>query len=265
MSELVFLKLGGSLITEKTRARAPRRAIIARLAGEIAAARREKPDLHLILGHGSGSFGHVIAHRYATQDGVHTAAQWSGFAEVWQEARLLNQIVIESLVEAGIPVLGFPPSAGVISHQRKIATWDLTPMRAALAAGLVPLVNGDVAFDTHLGGTIVSTEEAFRFLALQFHPNRILLAGIEPGVWQDFPDCTNIVPSITPGSLVQVHHGLHGSAAVDVTGGMKEKVGEMLALAEAIPGFEALIFSGDVQGQVQAALLGGSPGTQIHL
>lgn len=265
MPKLVFLKLGGSLITEKTRARTPRRAVIARLAGEIAAACREEPDLRFILGHGSGSFGHVIAHRYATQNGVDTPAAWLGFAEVWQEARLLNQIVIESFVDAGVPVLGFPPSAGVITHQRKIISWDLGPMRAALAAGLVPLVNGDVAFDTHLGGTIVSTEEAFRFLALAFHPDRILLAGIEPGVWQDFPDCTRIVPAITPGILEEVKSGLRGSAAVDVTGGMKEKVSEMLALADSIPGLEALIFSGDLPGQVQAALLGGSPGTRIHL
>lgn len=265
MPELVFLKLGGSLITDKTQPRTPRREVISRLAREIAAARRENPDLRLILGHGSGSFGHVIAHRHATQQGVRTAAQWLGFAEVWQEARLLNQIVIESLVEAGVPVLGYPPSAGVITDQQKVVTWDLAPMRAALAAGLVPLVNGDVAFDTNLGGAIVSTEEAFRFLAMQFQPNRILLAGIEPGVWQDFPDCTSIVAAITPGSLAQVQEGLRGSAAVDVTGGMKEKVNLMLALAEAIPGLGALIFSGDVQGQVQAALLGGVPGTQIHL
>mgnify|MGYP003344811557 CR=1 FL=1 len=60
---------------------------------------------------------------------------------------------------------------------------DLTPISAALKAGLVPLVHGDVTFDSAWGGTIASTEDVFVYLAQEMSPARILLAADVPGVY----------------------------------------------------------------------------------
>ena len=68
-SQLVFLKLGGSLITDKTQPMTPRLDVIQHLAGEISAAVKSSPRLSLLIGHGSGSFGHEVADRYQTQAG----------------------------------------------------------------------------------------------------------------------------------------------------------------------------------------------------
>ena len=67
---ITFLKLGGSLITEKDKAHHARQATIRRLGMEIREAMEERPDLQIILGHGSGSFGHIPAHKFKTRDGV---------------------------------------------------------------------------------------------------------------------------------------------------------------------------------------------------
>lgn len=67
---LVFLKLGGSLITDKTRPRTVRLDTLKRLCAEIASARKHDPNLQLLLGHGSGSFGHVAAKKYKTREGL---------------------------------------------------------------------------------------------------------------------------------------------------------------------------------------------------
>ena len=69
MAEVVFLKLGGSLITDKERYQTPRPAVIERAAAEIAAALAARPDLRLLLGHGSGSFGHFEAAKYGVPRG----------------------------------------------------------------------------------------------------------------------------------------------------------------------------------------------------
>ncbi len=61
--ELVFLKLGGSLITDKNQRYTARLDRLSHLADEIRTALTDLPDLRLVLGHGSGSFGH-----YAVQD-----------------------------------------------------------------------------------------------------------------------------------------------------------------------------------------------------
>jgi len=261
---LTFLKLGGSLITDKDIPRSPRRDILTRLAGEIAEARRERPDLPLILGHGSGSFGHTAARRHGTRQGVQNANGWLGFAEVWKEAHALNQIVVDALCEAGLPVIAFPPSAAVTARGGQVLRWDLQPLRSALAAGLVPLINGDTIFDEALGGTILSTEDLFIYLARQMHPQRILLAGLEDCVWADFPACTRPIKTITPGSFAQAAAQIGGSASVDVTGGMLEKVRVMLTLTEELPGLRAMIFSGLKPGQVKQALFGQVMGTIIH-
>ena len=60
LSNIQFLKLGGSLITDKSRPQTARLDVLERLASEIAQAYHKHPDLSLVIGHGSGSFGHGI-------------------------------------------------------------------------------------------------------------------------------------------------------------------------------------------------------------
>ena len=98
---LLFLKLGGSLITDKDQTSTPRAETIDRLAREIARGVNAQPDLRLILGHGSGSFGHVAARKHGTRQGVNTPEGWRGFVEVWQQARALNEMVLQSMLRDG--------------------------------------------------------------------------------------------------------------------------------------------------------------------
>jgi isopentenyl phosphate kinase len=260
---LVFLKLGGSLITDKQKTRTPRLETLARLAGEIATALVQNPGLRLLIGHGAGSYAHVPAKKFATRQGVHTPEEWLGFAEVWWEAAALNRLVMDALHTAGMPALALPPSASVVACDGKVLAWNLTPIRTALEAGMLPVVFGDVIFDTVRGGTILSTEDLFAHLARNLLPGRILLAGIEPGVWADYPRCTNLVDQITPANYPQILFGLEGSYATDVTGGMASKVQQSLELAKEVPGLKILIFSGIKDGMVGSVLSGHNAGTLI--
>jgi isopentenyl phosphate kinase len=262
--ELIFLKLGGSLITDKNRPRTLRQEILDRLAQEIGMALEGSPELRLVLGHGSGSYGHIPGKKYGTRQGVHTPEQWRGFAEVWFDASTLNRLVIEALHQAGLPAVALPPVASVIADDGQVASWDLTPLRETLRAGLLPVVFGDVVYDRTRGGTILSTEDLFAHLARELQPARLLLAGIERGVWEDFPACTRLIPEITSGNLAQVAPSLGGSTATDVTGGMASKVQQSLDLAQEVPGLEVLIFSGEENGAVREALLGEARGTLIR-
>jgi isopentenyl phosphate kinase len=235
-----------------------------RLAEEVAVIWRQNPGSQLIIGHGAGSFGHVSAKKYGTRQGVHTPKEWLGFAEVWWDASALNRLVMEALRGAGLPVIALPPSASLIARDGQVERWDLAPLKAALQVGLLPVVFGDVIFDTRRGGTILSTEDLFTHLARELRPNRLLLAGIEMGVWADYPTNTKLVIEITPQNLDEVAPALGGSVATDVTGGMASKVQEMLNLVQEIPGLEVLIFSGERPGLLQEALCGARVGTVLH-
>lgn len=263
-NELVFLKLGGSLITDKLTPRTPRPGVIQRIADEIAAALSENPQVRLVLGHGSGSFGHTSGKKYHTREGVSTLEDWLGFAEVWNDAATLNRLVMEALIKAGLAAIAYPPSAAVFTEGGEITSWNLTPIQSTLEKRLLPVVFGDVVFDSKLGGTILSTEDLFVHLSKTFNPRRILLAGRDPGVWQDYPDCTHLYDEITPADSGALRENVRRSNAPDVTGGMADKVQQMLGLISQNPELESLIFSGDEPGTIYSALLGGTPGTRLH-
>lgn len=264
MPPLLFLKLGGSLITDKSQPRTTRHATIRRLATEIAAALEARPDLQLLVGHGSGSFGHVEAQKYGTRKGVHSLEAWRGFAEVSAVAAKLNRIVFDALQEAGVPVFNVQPSASALAREAQVVEMALLPIRTALQHGLVPLVYGDVAIDEQRAGTIISTEDIFRYLATQLNPVAILLAGIERGVLSTYPD-GELIPEITPETWNEVRSALRGVHTPDVTGGMAGKVREMLAQATAQPGLTIRVFSGEETGLVREMLLGTThAGTLIH-
>lgn len=257
--ELVFLKLGGSLLTDKTRPQALRADVLARLAAEIAAALAAAPGLRLLIGHGSGSFGHMAASRHGTRRGVSTPEGWRGYAETALAAAALNGLVADALWAAGVPVLRIQPSASARCRDGELLSLDVRPLIAALANGLVPVVYGDVALDQARGGTIISTEEIFRCLAPQLQPQRVVLVGEVEGVLTADPaggGPGELIPHITPATLPSVAQVLGGSRGVDVTGGMVAKVAEMLALVAHAPGLRAAqIVSGLTPGLVRDVLV----------
>jgi isopentenyl phosphate kinase len=258
--DLVFLKLGGSLITEKSRARTARPEVIRRLAQEIAQARSDAPGLRLVLGHGSGSFGHVEAEKYKTTGGVKTEADWTGFAAVWAAADALNRMVMDALAGAGVPSVRIAPSSCSVLENGLLTEMPPEPVRLALDAGLVPVVYGDAVFDRTRGGGIASTEMVFSALTPALHPKLILLAGIEPGVFADYPARKTLLPRIRRSEWEALRRNLEGSEHTDVTGGMFSKVHSMLTLVGGQGDLKALVFSGAAEGNVGRALAGQDAG-----
>lgn len=264
INNLQFVKLGGSLITEKDAPTATLRPdVLTRLVAEIAAAQEADPALRILLGHGSGSFAHRPAKQHRTRDGVHDAPGWQGFSEVWRQAAALNRLVMDALAAAGLAAIAFPPSAGALASDGKIAQWPTDAIQAALNAGLLPVVYGDVAFDDIRGGTILSTEDLFIHLAEALQPQAILLAGDEAGIYADYPERESLLPSLGREAASHIGDTLGAAAGADVTGGMAGKVSAMLKLLDRHPDTHIRIFSGLEAGNLQRALAGEAIGTRL--
>lgn len=238
---LTLLKLGGSLITDKNVEASFRAETMRRVAGEIRRALTQSPENQLIIGHGSGSFGHFAAKKYGTAQGVRSAQEWYGFADVAFVASKLNALILETLLAEQLPVMRFQPSASVRSDNGSIKYMEINTINNALNNRLIPVVYGDVAFDDTLGGTITSTETIFRYLADQLPVQRIVLLGEVEGV---FDMDGNVIPKITPGNFEKIKSALRGSAGTDVTGGMITKVTDMLNLVGANPSLQVVILDG---------------------
>ena len=199
-----------------------------------------------------------MARRYQTRAGVTTAAAWRGFAEVSRVAAQLNRLVADAFGVAGVPVWSLPPSASALCRDGELLTLADRPITDALRHGLVPLVHGDVALDEVRGGTIISTEEVFGWLARRLQPSFILLAGMVNGVYERDPladPAARPLPLIAAADLAPLAGGLTGSHATDVTGGMASKVRAMSALVRELPDLQVRFFSGEQPGALQALLL----------
>ena len=239
---MIFLKLGGSLITDKTQAETARPATIARLGAEIQRALATDAATRLLVGNGSGSFGHVAAARHGTRAGVQSAAQWVGYAEVSDAAIRINALVRAGLRAAGVPAVSVTASGSARCEDGRLVAMAVEPIRRLLDHGLVPLLHGDVAMDDIRGGTIISTEQILVYLAPFLHPSWILLAGETEGVYDQ---AGAVIPVISPVNLAAIRPALGGSRGTDVTGGMANKVEEMLRLARQT-GARIRIFDGRV-------------------
>ncbi len=262
MTKLIFVKLGGSVLTDKTQPEALNQPVLDDVAQTLAAALAAEPTLRLLIGHGGGSFGHVWAARYQTQHGARDAHGWQGVARVQDAMGRLNRAVVATLLAAGLSAVGVAPSAGAVCAARELVAWDTTVLAGMLDAGLAPVVHGDVVLDRAQGAAIVSTETVFSFLLSRLAPTRIVLVG-ERGVWTADPrrdPAATLIPRITEQNLAAVLGQAGASHGVDVTGGMASKVALMWRLVNQQPGLTVQLVG---PGDLAAALAGAACGTVI--
>ena len=266
MDDLIIIKLGGSLITDKTKPFTARPEVIRRLAKEIHEAKVEK-NLKIIVGHGGGSFPHKPAKDYRTNEGIVNEDSYKGIALVQDAASRLNRIVVDLFIEAGENAISVQPSAGVITENGKITEWYLKPVKEMLKNNLLPVPYGDVAMDSSKGCCIISTEEVFSYITKDLHPTKIILAGMVDGVFTADPQKdpnAKLIPEINSNNYAEIQKYLGGSAGIDVTGGMISKVQKIFELAKL--GVEIKILSGEKEGVLKKTLLGNdSFGTTVKV
>lgn len=255
---LTLIKLGGSLLTDKSAVESLRAEVLERIAREVAAASLGAPG-RLILGHGSGSFGHAEALRRGLSGGAVVAAAPGAVAAVHAAAARLHRMVLKALRDAGAHPLSFPPSCCLVAEGGGSGSWDPGPLLAALAARTLPVVYGDIVLDPAGGARICSTEDALVAVArsLRASGRRILRA-----VWLGVTD------GVLDARGVRIAHIAHGAdrpartagAAVgaDVTGGMAHRVARALDLAAT--GVPSWIGDGRKPGVLRAVLAGEESG-----
>ena len=230
---ILLVKLGGSLITDKTRPGRAHREVIRRLAREIAAFARSSSRPALVIGHGSGSFGHVAAKKGGLASHANKRTTPEAIARTQRHAAELHALVMTALDDAGARPFSLSPSSFMTAKNGTATIQDATPIFLALDAGLVPVVYGDVVLDKRHGATIASTEDVFRAIASEARARRRSVAG---AVWMGrtkgvlASDGTTL-PRLSAGSAVRLAGEVNGAAGTDVTGGMSLRLRTAAALA----------------------------------
>lgn len=262
MKPIIFVKLGGSLITDKKKEFTVYPSAIKKMVSEIKKC-REKGKV-LLVAHGSGSFGHMVAEKYQTIDGYKDRQSLLGAALTEKAAVEINRIVRHEFLIQKIPAVSLSPLSIFSNCLGKPQEIFLDSLEQLFESGFLPLIYGDVVLDKKTGFTIFSADKILKYLALalkkkNWQVKKIIHCGITNGVYDKN---RQTIPVISRENFLQIKASLQGSAGVDVTGGMIHKVQESLELAE--KGIPTLIINGNIQGNLSEAILDNSvKGTKI--
>ena len=248
MSDLVVLKLGGSVITDKKSRFSFKGDVMSRISREIA---RCWPT-PLVVIHGGGSFGHPIASEYNLNMGFREQRQLEGFVKTIQAMRELNHLVTDTLIKVGIGAVGMPASLVFITSNGVIQTAHLDLVFASLDLGVIPVSCGDAVFDRVRRFTILSGDSIAVYLARALKARRLVFAVDVDGVYEYDRETGE------KRLLVTLDYRRHATLLYrdvgDVTGGMFEKVEAAFEAHRA--GVEVTLVNGLVEGRIEAAVKG---------
>ena len=244
------MKLGGSVLTDKARLRTPRRATIRRLAAELATIRQP-----LLVVHGAGSYGHILARRHKLNEGGVSASKRVAATRVQQDVKELDGIVVNAFIEAGIAAIPIPPSAVLSLNDGMVVTADLTPFLEFSSMGFTPVTFGDVVRDLRRGVAVCSGDVMMLELARAFRPERAVFATDVDGLFTADPKRrrdASLLEVVRPKDLEGIEFSI--ATRTDVTGSIEGKVRRMFEIAEHVG--ECLIVNGNVKNRVRDALRG---------
>jgi Predicted archaeal kinase len=262
MDSVVLVKLGGSLLTDKARPYTPRPAVLERLADEVAYV-WSFLEGRLVLGHGSGSFGHVAAQDTGLA-APNAEASAEAISHTQHAAHRLHRHVMDALREAGLPAVSFAPSSALVTDEGRSASLHAEPVRRGLVQDTLPVTFGDVSMDRTHGGAICSTETILRSLAGSLQAQDV---PVGPALWFGdtegvYDETGAVLDTIVPTEAEAGLSAVTSSEAPDVTGGMRHRVETVLALAR--DGIASLITGGEEEGRLERALRHQSvPGTWV--
>ena len=223
MSERLILKLGGSVITDKSADCAVNRDQLASVARAIAGAQKCGG---IVVIHGAGSCGHPEAKRYHLDRGV-SAGNTKGIFVTHRAVSGLNDAVVLALRNEGVDAVGVHPLHTGIADNGRLVGFECRHLATMLMLKMVPVIHGDVVMDLSNGACIVSGDQLVRYLAVALKISRVGLATDVPGVL----DGGVVVPEITRETVPHLY--ISSSRYTDVTGGMRGKIEELLGLADA--------------------------------
>ena len=151
--EIILLKFGGSLITDKRSDEPKINSANINSIGKILTAE----NYDIIIVHGAGSFGHPIAKKFGILNGKNdTKEQSDAIKETRKQVQKLNKIFCKSLNDNNLKTQPIIPSKTMKTKDRKIVGFPSNLFDEALSQEKVPVTFGDVTDDLLKGVDILS-------------------------------------------------------------------------------------------------------------
>ena len=246
---MILIKLGGSVITDKSSYKVFRKDVVSRLCREIKDSGKD-----VIIVHGAGSFGHVIAKEYELNKGHIRDDQTEGLTKVSRDTRELNNLVVSELIDAGIPAVPIPTGSCFMMNNGKLLMDDVQILRGYMELGIAPVMMGDVLLDKKKGFGICSGDDIMKCLAEIFKPETVVFVSDVDGLYDRDPKTSKdakLIKEVSSGVLKKIPKE---TTVADVTGGVHEKMRKMLEMCS--DSRDCILVNGTVEGRLNSLLRG---------
>jgi isopentenyl phosphate kinase len=243
LQKLALIKLGGSVVTFKDRPLAANtRAIdgISRVLAQL--------DTPAIIVHGGGSFGHYWSVKYDmhTRPACYDA---HGISVVHESMVALNQIIVNSMIRAGLNPYAIPPTT-FTSGLKPIAA-KIKQVYSMAKSKVIPVTFGDVVHMERAEYFILSGDMLITILAKVLRPSRVVFATNVDGIYKDGTG-KELISEIRVEGKKSID--FFRASGTDVTGGMQRKVAEAFKIASS--GMDVLMINGLVPQRIAEAVEG---------
>ena len=249
---MFIVKLGGSVITDKSRENSFKQEIANRLSREIKNANKKS-----IIIHGAGSFGHILAKKYNLDQGFKSDEQLHGFSLTHAMVQRLNSLVMDSLHENDISAVSIPPHCILELNDHKPHKINISIFKDYLNLGFTPVTFGDVVLDKKLGFSICSGDLLIQLLSEHFHPDKAVFVIDVDGLFSSNPkidETAKLIENVSFKELMDLSTVLDSHA--DVTGGMGGKIGSIKKISEL--GIDTVLLNGNKPERLYKVLVGES-------
>ncbi|MEM0466000.1 MAG: isopentenyl phosphate kinase [Candidatus Thermoplasmatota archaeon] len=236
---MILIKLGGSVITDKSKPYFFKKNTVDRLAYEIKTAGQQ-----VMLVHGAGSFGHILAKEYHLEDGFQDKKQLYGMVATLEKVQKLNTMILEVFLTHSLPVVSLPPHAFLELSDQKPGDVNLYFFQRYLKYGFIPVTFGDVVLDTKRGCTICSGDLLMYLLADYFKPEKVVFVFDEDGLFTANPKLEKNAQFIEETSVHNLKSFSTGADThADVTKGMQGKLDIIAAIGKL--GIDTVLVNGN--------------------
>lgn len=219
--DLVVIKVGGSLVTDKKKPFTLNERALEEVADSVASLYNE--GSRIVIVHGGGSFGHCAVHqaRGDLRKLVIDVAYWMS---------ILNARVVESLMSHGVPAVGLPTWV-VARDSTENPRLENGLVARLLSVGAVPVTHGGLIV-TDKGFEILSGDTLASKLAIELSASALVFLMDVEGVYTEDPRMNPSATLLTVFRRGDLDRIKGGSSGIDVTGGLVLKLNEALRAAE---------------------------------
>ncbi len=245
MSNTTIIKLGGSVITDKSKPFSIRVDVLTSIAADLSTYLREASgDAYMALVHGGGSFGHPLVRECLEREGVISK---ECFTRVAHYMTVLNAEIVRTLMLSGVPAVSTPTRATCVALRNDLADCNLSMVKELVHAGVIPVMFGDVAPMKGGGFKVISGDVLVWLLAKELGADTVIFLTDVDGIFTTDPRLNpgaELIPEVQAQELVRGLATLSTSTGgkADVTGAMKFKIEAGLRLG--VKGVKALIING---------------------